>query len=326
MEGRPSETEITANNTLAIEKIEREVRTHFTDQEFWIVNVPSSSEEVHTHTPWDRREEVEGDQRKRYWVEPEYRERLRAAYRLLVSGVVRYIFISGGAIDEHHAHDFLSHDGTTWPYIDAMFGRQHLIENFQAHWDAMPRGDDDTSLLTRDADRFTHGQFDSLESRIIVDNYALHTESNVRNCDRLCALLGLDRNLIATTFSKNVLPGVYGQGDGFCNLPFAELFTQVSFWCKFSYWPGSFNRLSVNQLLNGRETLGGGTGIFGNASLDYPGTQDALLRPRPFTAYALDIPSFGIIRRLSQEEAEIGIILHDKLDLNSLRHDTRAEG
>jgi hypothetical protein len=40
---------------------------------------------------------------------------------------------------------------------------------------------------------------DPLGARVIVDPYAMHSVSNVRNVDRLSVLLGLDRNLIVTT-------------------------------------------------------------------------------------------------------------------------------
>jgi hypothetical protein len=308
---------LSADNATVLGKIERELRTHFTDQEFWIVNVPSSSEQLGHHVPWRRHDGQ--------WVEPEFAERLRGAYRLLHAGVVRYVFISGGKIvrlpDPNNGQrmpDFRSSDGTSYPAnIDAMCGREYMLQNFSAHWDATPNGTDTASTLAhmarQDLRPETYGQHDPLSSRILVDPYAIHTESNVRNCDRLCAWLGLERNLICTTFAKPSLK--YAQGDGFCNV-MAEWVTQLKF-LGFGYSEGSFHRLRSTIALDGTRTAPDGTGVFGDASHDFP--NDALLRPRSFTA-------FGILlvapTRLTESETEIGVILHHKLDLESLRVDT----
>lgn len=315
--------EMTANNEVVLRKFERELRTSFTQQEFWIVNVPSSAEQLGHHSAWHRHDGQ--------WVEPEYAERLRGAYRLLHAGVVRYIFVSGGSIIRaprpHDGRDDprlpnLDYLGTSYPYnVDAMCGRQFLLDNFSAHWDAPPSGSDLASLAAisarQDLRPERQGQHDRLDTRIIVDNYAMHTESNVRNCDRLCAWLGLERNLISTTFAKPALK--YAQGDGFTKLV-AEGVTQVKFLIAFGYGEGSFHRLNTDIGIDGTR-VPAGTGVFGDASHDFP--DNALLRQHPFTAFALLIPvlPIPIPTRASETETEIGIILHHKLDLDSLRSD-----
>jgi hypothetical protein len=176
-------------------------------REFWIANVPSSDEACGHHSAFDQRSPTNPNDPKgpssKPWVEPEYRARLRHAYMLLATGIVRYVFISGGQVDPRPA-------SKDW-WNSAMFGWKEMVDTYSEHWRSRP-------LSVRDG---LAGPHDRLESRLIVDPWALHSETNVRNCARLCALLGLDRTLITTT------GGCCGQGALFadtCGPNFMDVF------------------------------------------------------------------------------------------------------
>lgn len=136
-------------------------------QEFWIALVPGSSEARGHHAMWTPQQGDDPDAR----VEPEFVSRLHHAYRLLDEGIVRYVVISGGSVDPQHTD-----------YNEGRRGREEFLRRWgdAFHSSAEARGD-------------------ALADRVIVDPWAIHSTANVRNCDRLCALLGLDRNLIVTT-------------------------------------------------------------------------------------------------------------------------------
>jgi hypothetical protein len=95
----------------------------------------------------------------------EFRKRLDDASALLQAGAVRFILVSGGAVDPDRPH-----------YVESERGREYLLETYASSW---PEGD--------------------LSDRILVDPLALHSTTNVRNADKLSVDLGLNRNLVVTT-------------------------------------------------------------------------------------------------------------------------------
>ncbi len=108
-------------------------------------------------------------------ISPEFRARLDHAYQMLQRDAVRFIVISGGAIDLYHPE-----------YIEAKRGRKYLIG------------------------RYAGGNVSSdLWNKIIVDPWAIHSEVNLRNGAAIAALMGLDRCLVATTY-KTLNPADQG--------------------------------------------------------------------------------------------------------------------
>lgn len=333
--------EISADHSTVVDKLLGELEVAFTSQEFWIVNVPSCSEQIAPHRAWNRAPEPDPGG-SRHWVEPEYRAKLRAAYLLLASGIARYIFISGGEIDTEAAYHQPS--GPIYPYIDALFGKQELLELYRSHWNSVPRAFR-RDLRTPDTGV---GALDPLEMRILVDPYALHTETNVRNCDRFCAHVGLDRNLIATSFGRpwsNVEGGEpplrdddagrelgatgerrhdlaepqwnYGQGDYYSGtLP--GLVFHSRYLDTVNYEPGSFVRLPTNVTrFNG--DCDAGEGVFGTGNIDFPEV--------PWISFrgALWGEARPVRSESEYESWRTGVIFHDKLNIDSLLIDQRLD-
>ena len=133
--------------------------------EFWVALVPGSSEANGHHRAWVPKSPDDT------LVEPEYCARLRHAYRLLDAGIVSYVMVSGGSIDDA-APD----------YNEGLRGRQQLLDECAGAFASSPSSGGD-----------------ALASRVIVDPFAIHSVSNVRNADRVAAFLGLDRLLVVTT-------------------------------------------------------------------------------------------------------------------------------
>jgi hypothetical protein len=186
--------------------------------EFWIALVPGSSEARGHHKAWRSDDGT--------LVEPEFRSRLNHAYRLLSNGFVHYVLVSGGPVDPS-APD----------YVEGLRGREQLLRDWSADWPGSP---------------FSNG--DPLAARVIVDPFAMHSESNVRNADRLCALLNLDRNLIVTT------SGLFKQGWWFTHDPIFGSFESI---CRshLGYTLGSFMALDPGP---------NGDNEFGTGRNDYP--------------------------------------------------------
>jgi hypothetical protein len=161
------------HNARAIDNLVAFLRTH-PKMEYALALVPGSSEAACHHCSWTRKDDP-------HWVEPNYRSRLRHAFLLLYEGVVHTLVISGGSIDPQHPE-----------YNEAVFGFRELISEYGGRW---PKNAD--------------GSHDKLEDRIIVDPWAIHSEVNVRNADRLTRLLGLERNLIVTEVGSIKRQGWY---------------------------------------------------------------------------------------------------------------------
>ncbi len=132
-----------------------------TDARDWLVLVPGTSEEWGHHKAPPLEEEARG-----VVVSREFAARLERGFQLLEADVARYILISGGAVDPERPD-----------YVEAERGRRYLLDTFSESW--------------------THEE--PLDTRVLVDTFAEHTTSNVRNADKLADELGLSRLLIMTT-------------------------------------------------------------------------------------------------------------------------------
>ena len=139
--------------------------------DFQLAVVPGTSELLGHHTAWAKR--LDG-----HWVEPEFRARLRGAFVLLASGAVKGIVISGGSVDA-------GSPGSPG-YNEALCGYKDLMTTYAARFRS--------TAASKGA---------ALEMRVMVEPWAIHSEDNVRNGDRLSLLLGLDRNLVVTTAGKH---------------------------------------------------------------------------------------------------------------------------
>jgi len=157
------------DNTQAIESFKQQLANEYEEREFWMVLVPGTSEVAapgskdHHHTMYVPRGD---DDPKVDVISPEFRCRLDHAYTMLQRDAVRFIVISGGAIDQLHPE-----------YVEAKRGRTYLIGKYA-------NGDESSDLW----------------SKIIVDPWAVHSEMNLRNGAAIAALMGLDRTLVVTTY------------------------------------------------------------------------------------------------------------------------------
>ena len=129
-------------------------------RDLWLAVVPGASEQWGHHKAPPPDVEARGTM-----LSDEFRERLDEAWALLQAGAVRFILVSGGAVDPDRPR-----------YVESERGREYLLAAYAARW---PEGD--------------------LADRILVDPLALHSTTNVRNADKLSVDLGLNRNLIVTT-------------------------------------------------------------------------------------------------------------------------------
>ena len=150
------------DNAHALDAIAAALKANPTQPEYALAVVPGSSEGECHHCAWPQR--GGGDS---HWVEPNFRSRLRHAFLLLLDGAVQAIFISGGSIDGDHAD-----------YNEAVYGYRELISEYGALYQSRTGG--------------------KLADHVVVDPFAVHSEVNVRNGDRLTRLLGLDRNIVVT--------------------------------------------------------------------------------------------------------------------------------
>ncbi len=148
------------DNARAIERLLTFLRTN-PRMEYPLVVVPGSSEGAGHHTAWPQRKPDD-----RHWVDPNFRSRLRHAFLLLLRGVAHTVLISGGSIDAAHNE-----------YNEAIYGLRAMLSEYAGRFPA---------------------SLGPLSERLIVDPWAIHSEVNVRNGDRLARLIGLDRNLIVT--------------------------------------------------------------------------------------------------------------------------------
>lgn len=127
----------------------------------WMALVPGESEEWGHHRAPPIAAEAKGVR-----ISAAFEDRLARAYNLLERDVVRYLLISGAAVDP-----------TRPDYVEAHRGREQLVARYAQRFAS--RGD--------------------LASRVLVDPTAFHSTTNVRNADQLASALGLDALLIATT-------------------------------------------------------------------------------------------------------------------------------
>ena len=154
------------------------------DPAFWIVVAPGASEQWGHHRAPPADQEVSGTR-----ISHEFSMRLLRAFGFLERGVARFVLISGGAVD-----------GTRPDYNEAHRGRDAMLAMFAARWKA------------RAGER--------LADRILVDPLARHSTTNLRNVDKLCVELGIDRLLIATTMPPTrllwpvLLPVLYQTSQG----------------------------------------------------------------------------------------------------------------
>ena len=155
--------EADTDNTAAINSFKQQLDQGYSSREFWMVLVPGTSEVPDHHTMYvpsgsdDPRVDV---------VSPEFRARLDHAYQLLQRDVVKFIVVSGGAIDLMHPE-----------YVEAKRGKAYLIGKYAG-------GDVNSELW----------------NKIIVEPWAVHSEMNLRNGAAIAGLLGLDRLLVLTTY------------------------------------------------------------------------------------------------------------------------------
>ncbi|MSP60474.1 MAG: hypothetical protein EXR72_09050 [Myxococcales bacterium] len=192
------------DNRAAIERLLDEL-TGEPEREFWLAVVPGCSEANGHHKAWIS----DPDDEEPKLVEPQFECRLDRAFRLLACGAVRALVVSGGSIDAA-APDY--NEGTR--------GRAQILIDHEEAWRRSP---------------FCDGE--SLAERLIVDPWAIHSTSNVRNGDRLSVLLGLDRNLVVTT------SGTFRQGWWFTSTTIGS-FSDVCY-CALGYCLGDFRRLDI---------------------------------------------------------------------------------
>jgi hypothetical protein len=131
-------------------------------RQFWLALVPGTSEVGGHHHAY----EAQPGDRPFDVITPEFRSRIDHAHQLLRSNLVAAIILSGGAIDLAKP-----------AYVEAERGLSYLLGAYASLW---PPGE--------------------LALRTIVEPWAIHSECNVRNADRLAALLGLDQILVVTTY------------------------------------------------------------------------------------------------------------------------------
>jgi hypothetical protein len=188
LHGTPIYREDSVDNQAALDQLLRRDLPADAQRELWLALVPGSSEANGHHRAWLPAGPSDPV------VEPEYHARLRHAYRLLDNEIVKYLILSGGSIDAAHPD-----------YNEARLGRAQLLHDYSDAFARSPASGGD-----------------SLASRLIVDPFALHSVSNVRNAARLATLLGLDRLLIVTT------SGLFTQGWWLTHAPPLGSFAQAA--------------------------------------------------------------------------------------------------
>lgn len=127
----------------------------------WLAVVPGTSEEWGHHKAPPLDEDPDGT-----LISPEFEARLDMAFRFLKADVVRFVLVSGGAVDPARPD-----------YVEAERGRGYLLSTYSGEW----AGDG------------------PLEERVFVDPLAERSTTNLRNADKLSVDLGLSKNLIVTT-------------------------------------------------------------------------------------------------------------------------------
>jgi hypothetical protein len=153
-----------APNQAQIKRLLAERAAAIAEPEYVLGLVPGTSEEWGHHRAPPPDVEASGQR-----ISQEFADRLDRAYRFLSAGVVRFLLISGGAVDPGRPD-----------YIEAERGRAYLLQKY-------------APVFAGEG---------PLEERLLVDPFAGTTPENVRNADVLCAELGLPRSLILTTMPR----------------------------------------------------------------------------------------------------------------------------
>lgn len=136
-------------------KIFKKEKKKFPLQKYWIALVPGSSEQWGHHKAPPAQLE-----KQNIFISDDFKNRLNQAAILLQNGIVRFILVSGGAVDSERPD-----------YVEAYRGADYLRSVIK-----------DTSL----------------HSRILIDSFAFTSVTNIRNAEKLCVDLGLDHYLIVS--------------------------------------------------------------------------------------------------------------------------------
>ena len=202
------------NNGATIQSLLASLPRRSAQQEYSIALVPGSSERMGHHKAWTR------STVDRHWVEPEFRARLRHAFLLLYEGIVHTVVISGASIDADKPE-----------YNEAIYGFREMVDEYGQLWRGSP-----------------HAGRDRLEQRLIVDPWAVHSQTNIRNGDRVTLYAGLERNLVVSTAGRSQ-PGNrlgYTQGWWFSHHHSAAPFSTVP---PFSWIPiGSMDSIAMTSM------------------------------------------------------------------------------
>lgn len=130
-------------------------------RDLWLAVVPGASEQWGHHRAPPLSDDPDGT-----LISDEFRARLDMAWLFLDAGTVRFLLVSGGAVDDDRPE-----------YVEALRGRDYLLREHGG--DFAGEG--------------------PLAERIFVDPLAEHSTTNIRNADKLAVDLGLHRSLIVTT-------------------------------------------------------------------------------------------------------------------------------
>jgi hypothetical protein len=182
-------------NAEAIPLFVRE-RAQYPHQTLWLAVVPGTSEQWGHH-----RAPPQGT-----LLSDEFQARLDKAYSLLEAGTVRFVLVSGGAVDS-----------ASPDYVEADRGKEYLLQTYGKKWG---------------------GGGDDLAARILQDPLAQHSTTNIRNADKLTVELGLRQNLIATTMPSGGGADAATQGFYFLNHDISSFDTSSE--SDFGYTLGQF--------------------------------------------------------------------------------------
>jgi hypothetical protein len=130
-------------------------------RDLWLAVVPGASEQWGHHKAPPLAEDPDGTT-----ISDEFRARLDMAWLFFDAGHVRFILVSGGAVDAERPD-----------YVEALRGKDYLVREHEGAWEGEG----------------------PLEERILVDPLAEKSTTNIRNADKLAVDLGLHRTLIVTT-------------------------------------------------------------------------------------------------------------------------------
>jgi hypothetical protein len=160
-----------------------------------------------------------------------FKERLTNAYKLLRSGGVRFLLISGGIPDPERPEYVEAKEGLAW----IKWAIQNRIDGFEDGWPGP----------------------ESIDSRFFVDPVAEHSTTNIGNADRFYRQLGMRNSLIVTDmvpcahdptqqcgladrFRSMGQQAYYFEGDG------AKSIYAGAFNTDMAFSPGSFNYQPVS--------------------------------------------------------------------------------